>query len=96
MSLIRIVRMEFSLDKVEAFLRIFNTYKHEIASSPGCYHLELWKDATRDGVYFTYSIWESESRLEAYRESVLFQTIWPKTKALFSASPIVYSTYQVM
>jgi heme-degrading monooxygenase HmoA len=37
--------------------------------------------------YFTYSWWGSESDLNAYRKSLTFGVLWPKTKALFSGKP---------
>ncbi|MEO9482230.1 MAG: antibiotic biosynthesis monooxygenase family protein [Ekhidna sp.] len=89
--LIRIVRMDFSPEKVSDFLSLFETVKDKISTFPGCHHLELCKDAKLDHVYYTFSKWESEEDLEKYRHSDFFDDTWTKTKALFGGKPMAYS-----
>ncbi|MAC17280.1 MAG: hypothetical protein CMC97_03175 [Flavobacteriales bacterium] len=36
-------------------------------------------------------VWEGEQALNAYRNSPLFGTVWPATKALFSEPPVARS-----
>lgn len=92
----RIVRMEFQPEKVEEFLEIFNASKQQIRHFPGVNHLELHRDAKLSHVFYTYSIWEGEEALEAYRHSPLFQSVWAKTKALFGGKPLAYSLHKEM
>lgn len=87
----RIVRMEFQPEKVDEFLKIFHASKEQIRHFPGVHHLELHRDLNQDNVFYTYSHWESEIALNAYRESKLFRGIWPQTKALFSQKPQAFS-----
>ena len=89
--LIRIVRMEFQQDKVEDFLALFETVENKIATFPGCTHLQLCRDAKLTHVYYTFSRWESEERLDEYRNSPLFEGTWEKTKAMFAGKPLAYS-----
>ncbi len=89
--LIRIVRMDFDPKRVDDFLALFESVKKKIAGFPGCSHLELCKDAHLDHVYYTFSKWESEDDLEAYRHSELFTDTWAKTKVLFGGKPMAYS-----
>lgn len=89
--LIRIVRMDFDPEKVADFLTLFETVKEKISTFPGCTHLELCKDAKVNHVYYTFSKWESEDDLEAYRQSELFEGTWAKTKVLFGGKPMAYS-----
>jgi len=35
----------------------------------------------------TYSHWDSEDYLNAYRKSEFFGSVWPKTKSLLVAKP---------
>lgn len=84
--IIRIVKMTFVPGKEEEFRAIFNEYRERIGASSGCTHLELWNDLSNPNVFFTYSHWEDESSLTTYRNSELFNQVWPRTKALF-ASP---------
>jgi len=53
--------------------------------------LELWRDANTPNIFFTYSFWNSEDDLNAYRHSELFRKTWKETKALFSDKPEAWS-----
>lgn len=90
--LIRTVRMTFKHDEVENFLKLFNASKNKIRNFEGCTHLELLKDYNAPNVFSTYSIWENELALDAYRNSKLFSEIWRATKAKFDAKPIAFSS----
>lgn len=90
--LIRIVRMTFEADQVEAFLALFNSSKELIRGFEGCHHLQLWKDYTDDCVFTTYSIWQDEEALNKYRHSELFAEVWANTKTKFAAKPIAFSS----
>lgn len=90
-TLKRIVKMSFKPEQVSSFLKVFNTNKRAIRTFPGCLHLELWQDKNQTNVFFTYSFWENEAALEAYRHSDLFQNTWAKTKVLFNEKPSAWS-----
>ncbi len=90
--LIRIVRMTFLPGEVAAFLALFHATMHRIRQQPGCRHLELWQDATNPTIYCTHSRWDDEAALNAYRKSALFGEVWPATKRLFAAPPVVFSS----
>ena len=87
----RIVKMTFAPDKIEEFKEIFKNSKEKIRGRAGCHHLELWQDAKYPNIFFTYSHWESEDFLNAYRHSALFKGVWKDTKALFAARPEAWS-----
>jgi heme-degrading monooxygenase HmoA len=88
----RIVRMHFRRDEEQNFVNLFNQYKESIAAFEGCTSLHLLKETGDDCVYFTYSVWQSESHLEQYRKSALFKTVWSATRALFEGKPMAWST----
>ena len=75
--------MEFRNESVDDFLTIFNQYRKEIAGFPGCTELSLLRDFDRPNVFFTFSLWDTEEALNAYRGSELFAIVWPQTKKLF-------------
>ena len=87
----RIVRMDFAPEKVNDFLTLFEEVQPKIAAFDGCQHLELYKDASLDHVYYTFSVWEREEYLEKYRHSELFKDTWAKTKVLFGGKPQAFS-----
>lgn len=91
----RIVKLTFREDEVYTFIKIFERKKKKIRACKGCLHLELWRDVKMPNVFFTYSFWESEDDLNAYRHSDLFQKTWKKTKALFSDKPMAWSVDMV-
>ena len=91
MPLIRIVRMTFQADKIDAFRQNFDENKQHIRAFAGCQHLELWQDLHTPHIFCTYSIWESEEALNHYRNSPLFARVWATTKAWFSDKPQAFS-----
>jgi len=93
--IIRIVRMTFWPEKTGEFLEIFRSSKEKIRAFDGCRQVELLQDLHQPNVYSTYSLWESEEQLNAYRHSELFGQVWPATKALFADKPLAWSHVQV-
>lgn len=89
--LIRIVKMNFEESKIELFLENFNQNKEKIRNFEGCNSLKLLRDKNNPSIFFTYSYWESEEHLEAYRNSELFKSVWKKTKAWFNNKPEAWS-----
>lgn len=83
--------MTFQADKVDDFVAIFSAKKKKIRSSPGCHHLELLRDIKHTNIFFTYSFWENEESLNAYRHSALFKATWADTKILFADKPVAWS-----
>jgi heme-degrading monooxygenase HmoA len=91
---IRIVKMEFRPEEVDTFLAVFNESAPHIRNFPGCTHLELLQDRLHPNVLFTYSYWETDEDLHAYRHSELFEKTWARTKVLFNAKPQAWSVAQ--
>ena len=89
--IIRIVRMHFEDEGVEAFLEIFQIHKSAIRKVKGCTHLELLKDVNHPNVYTTLSHWKKAGDLEAYRNSELFKEVWGKVKPLFTVHAQAFS-----
>ena len=87
----RLVKLTFREEEVPAFLALFERTKDRIRNFPGCRHLELWRECDQPNVFFTFSIWDSQSDLDQYRSSELFGQTWKQTKALFAAPPQAWS-----
>lgn len=92
--LIRIVKMTFREETINEFISVFNASKNKIRRFEGCLHLELLRDINNPCVFFTYSYWESETHLNTYRHSDLFQSVWSNTKLFFSEKPEAWSVEQ--
>jgi hypothetical protein len=91
----RIVKMGFAPENTDAFQEIFKQSKSHIEAMPGCCGVTLLRDVQSPNIFFTYSRWEDESFLEAYRQSELFAGVWAKTKALFNTKPEAWSTREL-
>ncbi len=88
---VRIVKMGFHEEMTEQFLSNFNEVKEQIRTFAGNCFLELYRDKDNPTVFFTYSYWESEKHLEAYRRSDLFCSTWALTKPMFNIKPEAWS-----
>lgn len=94
--IVRIVQMSFRENEVNNFLALFEERKALIRGFEGCTYLELWQDAHKPYIFFTYSHWQSEQHLDHYRFSELFKDTWARTKALFADKPQAWSVTQKM
>ncbi len=92
--LIRIVKMKFKPENLDAFLTHFEEVKWQVAQFEGCLGMELLQDNQDPSIVFTYSKWNSELDLERYRKSALFNGIWPKIKPWFDQKAQAWSLNQ--
>lgn len=89
--ILRIVRLSFKPEEVPTFKQIFEASKQKIAASKGCHQVFLYQDVSKNNVFFTHSLWESEQALNNYRNSSFFRATWAKTKQLFNEKPLAWS-----
>ncbi len=89
--LIRIVKMTFKSESVTDFLAVFNNSKQRIRHFQGCTHLELLHEIGNPEIIYTYSHWQSQQDLEAYRNSPLFAETWALTKIHFAKKAEAWS-----
>lgn len=83
--------MSFHSEHIVTFQTIFETNWPAIKGFEGCHHVELLQDQQNPNLFFTFSLWESEAHLDAYRHSELFGKVWGATKALFNDKPQAWS-----
>ncbi len=93
---VRIVKMSFHSEHVDRFVAIFEKKKELIRNSSGCRLLELYRAKQDSNIFFTYSYWDKEEDLEAYRHSELFKETWAQTKVLFNDKPEAWSVDKVV
>jgi len=89
--LVRIVKLGFYKQNIDVFLNNFENNKAKIRAFDGCTFLELYRDKNNPGIFFTYSYWESDAHLQAYRKSAIFKSAWRTIKPLFSIRPEAWS-----
>ena len=90
----RIVRLPVKPDEDKTFEEYFDTNKEKIAALDGCLLVELHKDVASSD-YFTYSLWQSESNLQAYLDSSFFIDVWPNAKKLLHQRANAWSLAKV-
>lgn len=93
---IRIVKMSFAEENVDAFLENFHNNKEKIRAVDGCEFLQLLRDKDNTNIFFTYSFWNRQEDLDNYRHSELFKNVWAKTKVLFNDKPEAWSVEKVV
>lgn len=87
----RIVKLHFQPEKIEEFIAFFETIKWQVATQPNCHGMKLLRDVHHPNIVFTYSLWEDEKALNAYRDSELFGMVWPKIKPWFQEKAEAWS-----
>lgn len=92
--IIRLVKMQFADEQRNNFVNLFNERKEKIEGQEGCHSVRLFNDIKDKGVYFTYSIWDSENHLNQYRHSDFFKETWSKTKSMFEGKPEAWSVVE--
>lgn len=90
----RIVKLTFQTDKIAEFLEFFETIKWDVARQPNCGGMKLLQDKKQPNIVFTYSLWEDEAALNAYRDSDLFGKVWPKIKPWFGAPAEAWTVHE--
>lgn len=93
--IVRIVKLLFKKENIPSFEGIFEETKEVIRKYDGCLLLELYQDVNDPSIFFTYSHWESEDHLEAYRNSDFFKEVWGRTKLLFDDTPQAWSVEKI-
>lgn len=89
--LTRIVKLTFQEDKIDDFLRFFNTINTRVSTFENCYGMRLLQDLNHPNIVFTYSNWKNEDALNNYRDSELFQGVWSTIKPWFGAKAEAWS-----
>lgn len=87
----RVVKMTYKPEMAESFLAIYQQNWEKIKSFPGCQHVELLRDRQNPAVFFTYSWWNSDEDLNAYRDSELFAMVWGSVKPMFAERAMAWS-----
>ena len=87
--------MTFRNEGCDEFLRIFEKYKQQIRNAKGCTHLSLLRDKEEPYIFFTYSKWDDEKNLDAYRYSSTFAEVWPLVKIHFGAPAEAWTVNEI-
>ncbi len=79
--IVRLVRLKFQPEHVDAFLEFYSQSEPSIRAQPGCLSLALVRETGDPTAFATWSAWRSGRDLQAYRRSEFFRSFWPAVKA---------------
>jgi len=91
----RIVKLTITPSLQDDFISVFKENKHHILAQKGNVDVELLQDQKFKNIFFTYSHWENEADLNAYRKTEVFKGIWKQTKSKFCSLPEAWSTISI-
>lgn len=94
--IIRIVELQFESDSASRAVKLVKDIAPKVRQSSGCLHLEILVDVRKGGHISTYSKWESEDHLNAYRDSQLFKNFWASVKPHFKVPARAWSSFPVV
>lgn len=89
--LYRVVHMVFQEDKIKDFIHEFYKKQALIEANEGCHKVYLMEDTRNKNAMATWSLWETEEHLNAYRNSEMFAETWKTVKPMFSEKAKAYS-----
>jgi len=89
--IIRIVKLTMREEEVATFKNYFATVCETIRAQEGCTMLQAWQDIHQPNIFFTYSIWHTETDLNNDRDSAFFLQFWKTVKPWFAAKAEVWS-----
>jgi len=94
--IVRIVKLTFKEDEIETFKTYFPTVSQTIRHQNGCDLLQAWQDINNPAIFFTYSLWNSEEDLNAYRASEFFGIFWKTVKPWFGEKAEAWSFEKII
>ena len=89
---IRLVELSIQKDKLSIAKNILADVAPKVRNSPGCRHLRILMDLHNPSRITTYSHWNSEADLNAYRTSDVFKNFWTEIKPLFAVPAKAWSS----
>jgi len=90
--IVRIVELSIQEDKIAIAKNLLADVAPKVRNSPGCTHLRILMDIHDSGHVTTYSHWNSEADLNAYRKSEVFKSFWSQIKPLFAVPAKAWSS----
>ncbi|ACF14489.1 Antibiotic biosynthesis monooxygenase [Chloroherpeton thalassium ATCC 35110] len=93
--IIRLVKMSFQPQESTRFLSLYKQVHPKILSFPGCVSVELLHEVHDEHAYTTYSLWQNNDALEAYRQSDFFKATWTEVRKMLRSKTLAISYRKV-
>lgn len=80
----RIVKLVFDDKSLSSALELIACASSVVRDTKGCVYMQAHRVNNDPYTVFTYSLWEADEYLEAYRNTDYFKAFWKKLKPLFA------------
>ena len=77
--------MEINESDIDSYMALVQSVLDRIKNFKGCQSVNIFNDKDVPNRFFSYSTWESEEHLDAYRDSELFKITWSELKTFFKS-----------
>ncbi|MCK5822505.1 MAG: antibiotic biosynthesis monooxygenase [Bacteroidales bacterium] len=91
----RIIKFKIDTVNTDEFKQFFTLRKNDFSKIEGCKNMEILNDKEDKDVYFMYTIWETEFKLNKYRKSELNKTLWTKLNVWSVKEPQAWTVENV-
>ncbi len=93
--IVRIVQLKIEPENIDEALQFILEVAPKVRAMKGCTYLEILRDVKSRDSMTTYSHWDSESDLNTYRHSAVFNAFWTQVKPLFSEPAKAWSSRRI-
>lgn len=90
--IIRIVELKINTENLDKASDLLAEASSKVRGMKGCSHLHILSDIRKTNHITTYSYWDTEADLDAYRHSEVFKSFWGEIKPLFALPARAWSS----
>lgn len=90
--IIRIVELKINPENLDRARQLLAAVAPKVRGMQGCSHLHILTDIRQSNHITTYSYWDKEEDLNAYRHSEVFKSFWGEIKPLFALPARAWSS----
>jgi quinol monooxygenase YgiN len=94
--IIRIVELSIEPGRLDDAKQLLKEVAPKVRAMKGCSFLEILNDIHDTSHFTTYSYWDSEADLNAYRDSETFMKFWRAIKPHFKAKARAWSSTRLV
>ncbi|OFY24093.1 MAG: hypothetical protein A2W98_14235 [Bacteroidetes bacterium GWF2_33_38] len=79
----------------KSFATFMKPFQQKIRNFDGCIHHDIFPDKENDDIFYSYTIWKSESKVKKYRNSDLIKHISEAVMPKCTKEPIAWTVDEV-
>ena len=91
----RIIKISIDKEKQESFTKFINPLHDKFMQIDGCTQFEVFREKEENRIYFIYTIWKNEAKLNKFRKSDFNKSFWNKLNELAESSPQVWTVENI-